>query len=749
MPHSLAKRMTLIILHVSVCSVGLARSEEPSTAFRVRSDFAARLNANQGWAGQQNEDVTVLADRPFRIRFEAELSHTPESFRLQYRRNRADWKFVEAYDFPNPAADVVFDFSSFAAGSTPSTWTIASGDKANLVVKDTGVDKILRADAGDTSLIGLCPWPTDLPEFELTAEFRLPKSNLSGIGLVFGFMSPENYCSVILDASQGAALVTRRFDGRETTLHKEKANIVSEQWTDLSVEFEDSALTVVLDDGQEFNVEVGDTDTMSAVGFLVPAQGSADFKRFRMQGAPRTPRISIVSCPTLSSDEASTNLLTGSTKRFCHGQGISFAKRTKTWSGTDGHAEFEWPLVIRYFADGPVINEAGDTFEIRMVTSEGQPTSKLHPRLELAIPPGHLGGTFVETPGRIGPWRTDNGDLYFIMEPTETDNVFMMMKSNDGGLTWLEVDAVNRPRTADLEAVDARRVGPTIHIVHQVTEATYYHAFHTSDHSLQPDSWAIRDQTIARIPAHSQAAGLVHRSDKSMVAFFVGEKSLHYSIRSTTGDWTSPLSIHPKRATYLAGPQAVLGDNDIVHLAYYANDGSIWYRSLQPSGQLTPPQLISSGAGNSRADYGVVLPLLYIPKTQSMVAIYRLASGELWERRVESDGTLTEPVRITDQKVVQNAVDSQQPGADAVLDGTTVHVLFIEEQSRAIFRTNDKSGWRPAKLVVDNILGSWVRGNTYARDDGTRVYGFVYDAGSYGGTGLNRFLEVPFRAHTE
>jgi hypothetical protein len=30
----------------------------------------------------------------------------------------------------------------------------------------------------------------------------------------------------------------------------------------------------------------------------------------------------------------------------------------------------------------------------------------------------------------------------------------------------------------------------------------------------------------------------------------------------------------------------------------------------------------------------------------------------------------------------------------------------------------------------------------YARDDGARVYGFVYDAGSHGGTGMNRFAEI-------
>jgi hypothetical protein len=97
---------------------------------------------------------------------------------------------------------------------------------------------------------------------------------------------------------------------------------------------------------------------------------------------------------------------------------------------------------------------------------------------------------------------------------------------------------------------------------------------------------------------------------------------------------------------------------------------------------------------------------------------------------------------VTDRTVVQDAVDSQQPGADAVLDGETVHVLFIDESSRSIFSTHEKGGWQPPTLQVDGILGSWVRGNIYTRKDGAKVYGFVYDAGSDGGAGMNRFAEI-------
>ena len=47
---------------------------------------------------------------------------------------------------------------------------------------------------------------------------------------------------------------------------------------------------------------------------------------------------------------------------------------------------------------------------------------------------------------------------------------------------------------------------------------------------------------------------------------------------------------------------------------------------------------------------------------------------------------------------------------------------------------------------VDSIVGSWIRGNVYTRSDGTTVYGYIYDAGSDGGAGMNRFGEIVLSA---
>jgi hypothetical protein len=185
-----------------------------------------------------------------------------------------------------------------------------------------------------------------------------------------------------------------------------------------------------------------------------------------------------------------------------------------------------------------------------------------------------------------------------------------------------------------------------------------------------------------------------------------------------------------------------MGAEDTVHVAYYRMDGSIWYRRLTATGQLTEPQQIATGLATDEDHWGPVLPLVYLPGTDTVVIVYRGPDGYLYERRVVGNSAPTPAVRVSDRPVVQHAVDSQQTGADAVTDGESVYVLFIDEQDRSLYSTRDgDGGWAPARLKVDGILGSWVRGSLLQKPDGSKVYGYVYDAGSGGGGGMNRYGE--------
>lgn len=564
-----------IIIAVSGCSGserGAVNEEaaptDRQTAFRVRSDPAAELNADRGWAGGLNKNVTVKSDAPFRIRFELEQSGEAAGerlFRLQYRRNGGAWMNVEVSDFPYPEA--------------------------------------------------------------------------------------------------------------------------------------------------------------------------------------ATPRVGIVATDAYENGAPTRDLLNGSSASFSEGAGLNLAAVTPAWSVESRQSEWEWPLVIRRFADGAVTNEEDDTFEFRIADATGCPLgSYVNPVLTLTIPPGHLGGTFVETPGRLGPWEASNGDLYFIMEPTETYNVLMVVKSSDGGRTWAEVDGANRPAADDLEGFATQLRGDTIHMLHQTSDEVWHHSFRTSDHFASRDSWDIRDELVATPEEPpTQVASIAVRSDDSIVGVYGGPQKIHYKIRSTEGSWSSETVVDEGIPPNLSGPQVVPGNDDVVHFAYTGSDGTAWYRRIATDGTLSPREQLGAGLGTTENDVGSILPLVYIPETNTVVIIYRQATGTLWERRIVEHGPPTEPVQVSDRSVVQNAVDSDQTGADAVADGATVHVLFIEAGTGNVYhtRTDDAGAWQRPTLQVDGIQGQWIRGMRLTRGRGTPVYGYVYDAGSNGGSGMNRYGELP------
>lgn len=465
----------------------------------------------------------------------------------------------------------------------------------------------------------------------------------------------------------------------------------------------------------------------------------------------QAPLLSVVSTPGYTHGEPTTDLLTGAASPFAGGAGVNLAGQAPAWTTRDGHVELEWALVARRWADGPVTNEAGDRYELRLANARGDslPGAGVA-SVRLAVPSGHLGGTFVETPGRIGPWRTRNGDLYFIMEPAESDNVFMVVKSEDGGATWREVDGENRPSTGDLESVEGRLVDGVLHIVHQVTQSVRYHAFRTSDHAEAPNTWAVTDQVAAKVEALSQMATLVVRSDGSMVAVYLGP-TLHHATRSPDGRWTEHGPLDAAESLVLAGPQAVMGAGDTTHLAYGREDGTIWYRRIDAAGRVSTPVRLAEGGGTREEDFGAVLPLVYLPDNDTVVVVYRLADGRLWERRVNGSGEAqpTPAKAVTDRRVVQEAVDSQQAGADLVADGQTLHVLFIDEETRDLYHTSSAGGWGPAKRVAKKVDAAWARGSVGPGADGSRVYRYVFDAGSRGGSGFNRYGEIELEGGAE
>lgn len=733
-------------LTLAGCALSPARVDPSASVFRVRAAFESGLNDDRGWAADVNEPAHVEVDRPFRIRFRlsgVDGDGHSVALGLQYRHDDGPWRAMEAHDFPYPSREAEFAFRDDPIGAMPEGWTSpnSASDRPCIVIDG---DRVLRARATRRPVEAwFSPgWPIT----EFSSRVRIDPSSPDGV--VFGFGGPAPWDGFRVELRpDGRVRGAGAPGGRGDLGIEHEANLVSGQWVEVEVERLDDAVRITVGDlVLTERSRVANAPVFVSAGFEVPLGNAVDFAEVAFAGEPAAPQVSIVRCDACTSASVTSPLLRDAGSEFTPAGPVSLAENVRIPLDDDDpwDTEIEWPMVIRRFADGGTLAEEGDLFEFRVVDAAGRPIPRGPvARVRATVAPGHVGGTFVETPGRIGPWQASNGDLYFFIEPTETDNVFMIVRSNDGGRTWREVDGVNRPRTDDLEAVDSRLVGDTIHVVHQVTDRVVYHSFRTSDHPTAPNTWDIRDEPVGAVRAAAQMAAMDVRSDGSVVAVFLGQNRLHYSIRSREGSWSPARPIDPQGPANHTAPQAVMDARDTAHIVYGTVGGTIEYRRLAVDGTLTPPERVAEGAGTDRATWGSVLPLVYLPESDTVVIAYRLQDGTIWARRAGRRGDLTQPERIALSSVVTDAVDSQQAGADVIGAFGGVAALFIDEGTRAIRARVPRDGTTIEAPVVQGIEGSWVRGGLIVRTDGTPAYGFVYDAGSRGGSGMNRYAEVP------
>lgn len=456
--------------------------------------------------------------------------------------------------------------------------------------------------------------------------------------------------------------------------------------------------------------------------------------------------LSIVSSDGFFYGEEADDLIHVSKKPANPGAGISLAPTTPGWipdPATGASAEWEWAVVVRRWADGGKVIENGDRFSLRMVDQFGRPLAGPTPEFTVTVPERHLGGVFVETPARIGPYENSAGHLYFIMEPTETDNIFMMVKSIDGGKTWFEIDPENRPKVSDLEGLGTVMTDDgVIHIAHQVSEGVYYHAFATSDHPLFKDQW-ITDSfeltTHSRKPP-TQTADLTLRNDGSLVAVFSYYDKLQYSIRDVNGNWKEAKLFNHDYHVGFTNPVAIGRSDGAVDLVYKSLNGKGWHRQLLPDDTLTEALPFLQNLGESVDEHIAILPLIYLPEKDATVAIYRKSDGYLYMSHYSGE-KWSQPLQISDRTVVINAVDSEQTGADAIVFGNQIIVTYISDVDRYIYMTklNDLENTPNSELIVSDINGSWIRGNILFNQKTNPVYSFVYDAGSKGGSGFNKY----------
>jgi len=471
--------------------------------------------------------------------------------------------------------------------------------------------------------------------------------------------------------------------------------------------------------------------------------------------------IMIVDSAQYTDGDATTNVLSGSSKSFVAGTGEE-DNTVGSVTLANEHTEIEFTLMLQnFFGSGGAHYQTvqNDVFELRLVESDNTALdSYTYPTITLDVTDYYIGGTYVEAPVRIGPFCDGNGNLYTLIEPyATTTTVMIMIKSTDGGKTWAEVDGANNPTYGDLESIDIVQEGTTLHIAHQPSTGNwpniYYHTFRTSDDGSNPDTWGITDNEVyTGLSATDYSVAIAVRSDGDVVLFYrrtdTGYESIKYKIN--TGTWGGENTLDNTASTHVSAVRAVRGANDKIHVFYKdATNNDIYHKSLSSSDVLSGRESCYTDAKSGGTDYQEAMtPAVYWDDAgdeKVMVGILDNSDNLLYTVVVTNDGTPETAKVASDNTVYNNPGDtgSEQPVADLVVDqdADTTYIMYSDLTTHDLFRdvaVND-GGWGTDVEQVDAVDAYWVRGNVFTHsvgNGGKTVYGFTYDNGSNGYTGF-------------
>ena len=394
------------------------------------------------------------------------------------------------------------------------------------------------------------------------------------------------------------------------------------------------------------------------------------------------------------------------------------------------------------------------TFAIGLITlatavactapAASDPTQRQH------LPTGHpvekaapyeIPGVEIESHDHVPPMMDSRGNLYRVTEDDESHgNRPQMMKSTDGGVTWVEQDRPHRPSSGDTEGGWALQDGPTIWFAWESTDVRLLQ-FNTSDHPTAPDTYQLQDEVAAPStdPGHDQYASLAENADGSLWVAYGGGTSgaPHSSVvrRDPQGTYGSREIIDPAAATF--APRLVKGTGDRTYVFYKTADDRICFRALSANGTLSAPTRVDSGGTNA-----IPTPLTNVVSyadggDEVLVVLFAGPDGVL--RAVDVRNGVPGP-----EQVVSSAPVTINPGAttnDAAVAhlavaGTTVLAMWSDATDGDVYsdQRRDDGQWGRDTLRVDTGAGTasnvqYVYLNVLRRSGDRATIGFTYDVG--------------------
>ncbi len=535
------------------------------------------------------------------------------------------------------------------------------------------------------------------------------------------------------------------------------------------------------DDSQGLNTDAGWAGSLNAnvsmavekrfrIRFEVEETASADYAsgfklQYRKNGGTWTDvptsgwpiptnvtAVTLVDSDQYNDGDATTNLLSGSSRAFLAGTGEETGSTGNLTGFNNEHSEFEFSLLIRRFYETRLANNAGDTFEFRMVESGGGTFAGtyVNPTITLTVPDYLVGGCLPETPWRI-LYRDDNGNIYAIIEPHEINPLVAVVKSTDGGRTWAMMDASNGPTENDLEATDAVLANDRLYIVHQKSNGNvFHHVFRVSTSASNPDTWELVDQSISagEDAITQQCVAIERRSNGDLIACFIKKPTgLNQSVfyrKKSAGAWGgSDLAVDNEDGVDFLGVTIVRAAADKIHILYNENGGA-WYRTLDSGDSLSVRKTIGAFPSTSQPQIPI-LSLVYLgPATDEVVALGFIkdfaTDGQVYTRTVTNDGVVTNETQASSgTKPARNMAGSGQVCAVLAGVGNTLHLIYGDNSTNDLYYDTNRSGsWGTDVEILDNTTIHTLAGATFVNSRGgvNTVFAYLWDNGGDGHTGF-------------
>jgi hypothetical protein len=389
---------------------------------------------------------------------------------------------------------------------------------------------------------------------------------------------------------------------------------------------------------------------------------------------------------------------------------------------------------------------------------------------------GVVGGVAAEGASWWGPIIDGNGNLYAITENHEPAPDPAIRKSTDAGVTWVEVDAANRPSGStwqDLESLWLIKSGTKGQYLRQRSGTTANHIsehiFNLSDAGASPDTWVSNTAIIGAITTSTsfQSCCYVERSNGDLLAFYCYDNAVgsnlqgaFYRKRTSGGAWGSEVVLRESTTRAWTQVNAVVGESDKIHIFLHddtSGSTTCEHASLDSGDSLSSWEaLTGSTSQSSEAQMAPAAVYWDDAGTERIFCAYIASTGDIRGNWVVNDGTPGAQETVSDVAVWLNPpqLGNFGPSACVAVNPANGEVFCVYGDNAThdlqLARRNPSTGlWGTDTELVNNCeaqINSCAVFTHSVGNGGNTVLGIIYDdlpaSGDSTTLGVLKYTEV-------